>query len=189
MSEVKTRYLVNYGLSYENEATLKTVLNGKHNEFDQDAIQKVSPHRDQMIGKLLGLNYQGRFWQVQMGFGIRLENSNSLLQYYKTKDNKEYVEVATLEDDRWSKSYINRTDDETILISTVTIDSETFHSIVDERARLLHMDMGLYDESIAHAKDYKRTVTQTEVKDEQMISLFNKLIAEPQKFNQKQTNK
>lgn len=180
MEKISVNYLTHMGLNEENAKKLKGILTGEHAEFDEESIRFKKGTETFIWGDLAAENYEGRFMQTPVGFFVKLKNSSSKIQYFKSNDNIESIKLNTLVDYVWTTSLIQEESEKNFSVKTVVIDSDTFHMITDGRAKVLNMDMDLYDETIVHAtNDKKQEVIETEMEANNMVDVFNILVENP----------
>ena len=180
MKKTSVKYLTSMGLDKENAERLSKVLNGEHNEFNEESINFKEGTDCFVWGDLTSENYEGRFMQTPVGFFIKLKNSSSKIQYFISNTKTESIKVNTLVDFNWTTSLIQKVDDSSFSIKTHVVDPETFHMITDGRRKILNMDMDLYEEIIIHASnDIKQDVLETEIEANDMIETFNLFVENP----------
>lgn len=181
MESLNTSDLLNKRLDPKNVAKLNSILTGDHNEFDITSITNVSSHQENVRGTFSGINYTGIFWQTNINFGVTVENENTLMTYYSTKDDNELIVMCTKHNGEWSKSVIE-TKDSTINAKTINIDKDTFQSIIPQDE---DVSVRTCDNLLKTTDNYPYTVEERTLTETNMISLFNNLIESPQSLNNK----
>lgn len=181
MESLNTSDLLNKGLDPKNEAKLSSILTGNHNEFDIASISNVSNHQENVRGTFTGMNYTGIFWQTNINFGVTVENENTLMTYYASKDDNELIVICTKYNGEWSKSVIE-TKDNTITAKTINVDKDTFQSIIPQDQ---DVSVRTCDNLLKTTDNYPYTVEERTLTETNMISLFNNLIESPQSLNNK----